>query len=88
MGAKQVVVYVVLAHDQLIRVKLLHTILSKISLIFLGKIRINLPQRVKISQMSTVVLLGSVAFVDPGILEYCNRLQQGQHAAIISPHPT
>ena len=38
--------------------------------------------------MSTVVLLGPVAFGDSGILEYCNRLQHGQHVAIISPHPT
>ena len=37
--------------------------------------------------MLTVVLLGPVAFEDPGILEYCNRLQQGQHVAISSPHP-
>lgn len=38
--------------------------------------------------MFTVVLLGPIAFGDPGILEYCNRLQQGQHEVIISPHPT
>ena len=34
------------------------------------------------------MLLGPVAFGDPGIFEYCNRLQHGQHVVIISPHPT
>ena len=44
MGTQLVITYVVLVK---IRVKLFYTILSKISLIFLGKIRTNFPQRVR-----------------------------------------